>query len=106
MDHHQYLLQVASVPNITWPDRVGMVTRQYNVDAAQAAQMLEPYYKKSEYLRWSAQYLSNSLVTGFLKQVKALVNKGDISWSDGVGHVARQLNIPADKAAMLLSDVE
>ena len=104
MDQHTYLLQVSSVPNLTWPQRVSAVSKAYNVNASVAAQMLDPYYKSVEDMKWVLAYLANPIVVTFINQVADMVKLDQLKWSESVGHVARQLNIPADKAAVLLSN--
>ncbi len=104
MDYHGYLAQVASLPNTTWQNMVSMVSKQANVNAAQAAKMLEPYYRSVEELKLLNKWYSNSDVVNFVNEMGMVVQSGQLGWSDAVGHVARQLNVPVSEAAILLSD--
>ena len=101
--NNHYLAYIATIPGLNWNQRVSSVSKSFGVDAATAAQMLDPYYKTLDDLKWMIAYISNPALIGFIDQVGALVHNGSLKWSDGVGHVASQLKIPADKAAKLLS---
>lgn len=100
----QYLLQVAVNPNTTWNDKVSQVSQAFGVNAAQAAQILDPYYKSIQDLTWMLAVLMKPEVGVFVNQMADLVHHNQMKWSDAVGHVARQLQIGADKAAVLLSN--
>lgn len=100
----QYLLQVAIDPNTSWQHKVSLVSQAFGVNAAQAAQLLDPYYKSVQDLKWMLAVLMKPEIGVFINQVADLVHQNQMKWSDAVGHVASQLTIGADKAAVLLSN--
>lgn len=100
----QYLLQVAVDPNSSWNDKVSLVSQAFGVNAAQAAQILDPYYKSISDIRWMLTVLMKPEVGFFINQVGDMVHRDQLKWSAAVGHVASQLGVGADKAAVLLSN--
>lgn len=104
MERHRFLKEVGSMPNLTWQQRLSMVSKEFNVNASQAAQMLDPYYRSEEDLQLVVAYLEHPKLSLFLSQMATLVQMDKVKWSEAVGHVATELNIPADKAAVLLSE--
>jgi hypothetical protein len=79
MDNHNYLLQVATAPNMTWPQRVSMVSQKYGTNASVSAKMLEPYYKTIEDLKWMNTWLMYPDVTTFVNNVAVSVNNNLIT---------------------------
>ena len=103
-DTHQFLSYAASVPGLTWNQRVSMVSKKYNTDAATSARSLDPYYKSSEDLRFLSQAVMYPSITNFITAVAKMINDNDLTWKEGVSHVATSMNLPADKAAVILSE--
>ena len=99
---HQFLIEIASRPDLSWQQSVNMVSRHYNLSAALAAQLLDPHYKIMENVRWMSQWSDKPHVIDFAHQMTILVQRNQISWSDAVAHVAKELNISSDKASVLL----
>ena len=104
MDPHQFLSYVASAPNLTWDQRVSMVSKKYNTDAATSARSLDPYYKSSEDLKFLSQAVMYPAIITFVTSVAKMIHDDDLTWNEGVSHVASSMSVPADKAAVILSE--
>ena len=102
--HSQYLLEVGLDSKTSWQDKVSKVSKDFGVNAVEAAKLLEPYYISVNNARWVLAVFMNPTYANFINQMADLVHKNQIAWSDAVGHVSRQLNLPADKSAVLLSE--
>jgi len=92
-----YLQSIATAPNLTWQQRVQAVSDQYGIGAAQASQLLSPYYEAQTYQAPTTEAVYDPM---FLRTV---ATEPGLTWQQRVKQVTDRYKISASRAAQLLN---